>query len=93
MFHGRLLKVNIIKKMLVFLVVKVGLHITFFYPVSIIHFGVIRIFYRMGLSPLLLIIHTVTLCTMLNNNSGYNGHGLKMLPVNRPLMRQGETSI
>ena len=32
---------------------------------------------KMGLSPILSVIHTVTIETMLNVNSGNNGHGLK----------------
>ena len=33
----------------------------------------------MGLSPILSIIHTVSISTMLNVNNGNNGHGLKSL--------------
>ena len=58
-----------------------------FYHMSVIHFIVIRIMDRMGLSPILFIITTVTLCIMLINNIGKNGFGLKMLPVNRSLLR------
>ena len=35
--------------------------------------------------PILSIIHTITIGTILNFNVGSNGHGLKMLCVNRPL--------
>ena len=59
---------------------KVCLHVTFFSPLS---------FYchenngeKMGPSPILSIIHTVTIGTMLNNSS--NVHGLKTLHVNKP---------
>ena len=54
-----------------------------FQPVSVIIFIVIRIMDRMGPSPILSVIHTVTIVTMLNNNGGNNGPGLKMLHVNR----------
>ena len=37
----------------------------------------------MGPSPILSVIHAVTIGTMLNLNSGKNGHGLKMLRVHR----------
>ena len=40
---------------------------------------------RMGPSPNLSIIHTVTIGTMLNNNGGNTGHGLKTLHANRHL--------
>ena len=39
----------------------------------------------MGLLPILSVIHTTTIGTMLNFNGGYNGHGIKKtLRVNRP---------
>ena len=38
----------------------------------------------MGPSPILSIIDTVTIDPMLNFNGGNNGHGLKILYVNRP---------
>ena len=41
---------------------------------------------KIHLSPILSIIHAVTIGTMPNFNGGNNGHGLqKMLNVNRPL--------
>ena len=39
----------------------------------------------MALSPILSILHTITIGTLLNNNSSNNGQVLKMLRVNRPL--------
>ena len=40
---------------------------------------------RMGPSPILFVIHVVTIGTMLNNNGGNDGHALKKtLRVNRP---------
>ena len=39
----------------------------------------------MGLSPILSVIRTVTIDTMVNNNDVNNGHRLKTLRVNRPL--------
>ena len=40
-------------------------------------FLIIRIIKKMGLSPILSVIHTVTVGTMLNFKSGNNRHGLK----------------
>ena len=48
-----------------------------FYPVAIILFIAIRITDRMDASPILFIIHTVIIGTMLNSNDGKNGDGLK----------------
>ena len=45
---------------------------------------VIKIMESMGLSPILSIIHTVTIGTMLNFNGGNNIHGQKMFRANRP---------
>ena len=39
---------------------------------------------KMGLSPILAVIYTVTIGTTLNFNSGNKGHRLKTLRVNRP---------
>ena len=41
---------------------------------------------KMDLSSILSVIHTVTFGTMLNLNGGGNGHGIKMLRVNRPFI-------
>ena len=51
---------------------------------SIIIIIVLRIIGRMGMSPILSGIHTAIVGTILNNNDGDNGHGLKTLCVNRP---------
>ena len=39
----------------------------------------------MGLSPILLLIHTVTIITMLNNNGGNNGNGLNNVTCKQTL--------
>ena len=39
----------------------------------------------MGLSPILSIIHTVTICTMLNIIGGNNRHKMKTLRIKTPL--------
>ena len=41
---------------------------------------------RMGDGPIVSIIHTVTIGTVLNNNDGNNGPDLKTLRVKRPLL-------
>ena len=49
-----------------------------FYPASVILFTDIRITDRiMGPLPILPVIHIVIIGTMLNNNGGKSGHGLK----------------
>ena len=48
-----------------------------FLSVSVITTIVIKIMESMGLSSILSIIHTITIGTMLNFNSGNNGHGQK----------------
>ena len=57
---------------------KVCLHVTFLIPCPLyIFLIVIRIMDRMGLSSILSIICTITVFTVLNNNSGNNTHELK----------------
>ena len=47
----------------------------------------------MGLQPILLVIHTITIATMLNFNDGNKRHTLKMLRVSRPLNIQCNLSF
>ena len=47
----------------------------------------------MGLQPILLVIHTITIATLLNFNYGNNEHRLKVLRVNRPLNIQRNLSF
>ena len=70
------------------LYLKVCLHVTFFLfePVVTFLFIVIRITDILGASPILSIIHTVTIGTMLNNDGGNNGHRLLSL-INTYLQR------
>ena len=41
----------------------------------------------MGPSPILSLVHTITIARMLNFNGGNNGYGVKTVCVNRPLHR------
>ena len=45
----------------------------------ILVFTVIRITGRMGPSPILSVIHNITIGTMVSNDDGNNGYGLKTL--------------
>ena len=57
-----------------------------FYLASVILFTDIRITDRiMGSSPILSVIHNVTIGTMLNNNGGKSGHGLKNVKCKQTL--------
>ena len=58
-------------------ILKVWLHVTFFYPVSFILFIFIRKTNRMGSLPILFVIHTAIFGTMLNFNGSNKGHGPK----------------
>ena len=53
-------------------------------------FNVIRIKEKMDRSPILSIIHTVTIGTILNFNSGYKEHGLKNVTYEQTLILFGE---
>ena len=46
----------------------------------------------MGLLPILSVIHTTTIGTMLNFNGGYNGHGIKKRYVQTDLQSYYVTS-
>ena len=62
---------------------KVCLHVRFFKSVSVILLIVIRIIDRVGQSPVLAIIHTITIGTMLNFNDGNNVQWLNNVALDR----------
>ena len=65
-------------------------YVQFFSLCLLFLFIVIRITDRMGPKVILSIIHAVTIDTMPNNNGGNNGHGLKAIRVNRPLINEND---
>ena len=47
----------------------------------------------MSPSPILSVIHTIIISTMLNFNVGNNGDGLKTIRVNRPLLEKHDSLV